>query len=251
MLVLTVFFLVWGSFLNVVDYRLIKGQSIVWPRSYCPYCKQTIVWYDNIPVLSWLRLGGKCRSCKAPISILYPFIELLSASALTLLYLAVPLHYFFAYFVFFSALIVNIRTDLQFMLLSRAATLFLIPFTFVFCHAGLLPISLKESLMGAAVGYLVLYALAQTFYLITKKHGMGQGDLDLLAYIGANIGINGVFVTLLMASWSGLIISLAYILLTRKKFTVKIPFGPFLALGAMLYVIWNDAIQMALQLFAF
>jgi leader peptidase (prepilin peptidase)/N-methyltransferase len=232
----------WGSFLNVVACRLIKSQSIIYPRSHCPNCKHIIAWYDNIPVLSWLLLRAKCRFCKKPISILYPFVELLTAGSLTLLYIHQP-EYFMGYALFFSALLVIVRTDLQYMLISRLSSIGMIPFAWILSYFNILPLTLSASLLGTVVGYLTLWLVAYLFYALTKKHGLGEGDFDLLALIGSFCGIEGVFISILIGSWVGTIISLAYIAISGKNIHIKVPFGPFLAFGAMSYVIWHDVIE--------
>jgi leader peptidase (prepilin peptidase) / N-methyltransferase len=233
--------LIWGSFLNVVAYRLVQDLSIVAPRSFCPHCKHTIAWYDNIPILSWIALGGRCRTCKAPISVLYPAIEALTAIALSaLFYLIVPA-YWFGYFIFFSALIVTIRSDLETMLISRYVTLYAVPLGWLLSACGLLSISLFSSITGSVLGYLFLWAIAKGFSKITGKAGMGQGDLDLLAFIGAFIGPFGCWVTLIISSTIGALCGTLYLILfAQKKKSVAIPFGPFLALAAMTYVLFSD-----------
>lgn len=240
------FFLIWGSFLNVVAYRIVRGLSIVAPRSYCPHCKNTIAWYDNIPVISFLFLRGKCRSCKQSISWLYPFIEIITVISLCMLFSLAPSKFHVGYFIFFSALIVTIRTDLEKMLISRYVTLFLIPLgwllsatTLVSTH-GLIPISFNESILGTIIGYLLLYVIAKIFYWGTGKEGMGQGDLELLAFIGSFTGPFGCWVTLLLSSTTGAIYGIACMAFSKQKSTIKIPFGPFLALGAMLFVLYQN-----------
>jgi len=233
-------FLCWGSFLNVVSYRLIKRISIISPRSFCPHCTNTINWYDNIPVISWLALAGACRYCKKKISILYPTIEILTACLLSLLYFSVPMHYFVPYFIFFSGLIVTIRTDLEFMLISRLVTIFLIPLGFLFSKGGLLPINTMDSILGACGGYLFLFTIRSLFHLITGKEGMGQGDLELLAFIGSFIGIVGCWASLLIGSLTGSFIGLGYFLFYRPTTAMKIPFGPFLAGGAISFVLLQE-----------
>lgn len=235
------FGLMWGSFLNVIACRLITSQSIIFPRSHCPSCLATIAWYDLIPVLSWLRLRAKCRSCNESISAFYPFIEILSGFCFFMIYTKTD--YPIAYAVFFSALLVSIRTDLEHMLISRLATIGMIPFAYFFAAIGLLPIALWQSLVGSVIGYLILYLIATIFYGITKKHGLGEGDFDLLAMIGAFIGLDGICITLSIGSWVGLIVGLGYILFAGKHFRIKIPFGPFLALGAMSYVFLQKPIM--------
>ncbi len=229
--------LIWGSFLNVVGYRLILGQSIT-GRSRCPHCNHTITWYDLIPIISFVLLGGKCRTCHKPISWLYPFVELLTAIIMTALCLTTPTVYIPAYIIFFSALIVTIRSDIETMLISRYATVFLIPLGILLSSVGLLPITGTESVASAIVGSGLLWLIGKIFYVITGKVGMGQGDVDLLAFIGSFIGLVGLWVTIMTASLLGSIFGLSYMLATGTKHSVRIPFGPFLALGAIGYVLY-------------
>jgi leader peptidase (prepilin peptidase) / N-methyltransferase len=240
------FFLCWGSFLNVLAYRLIKNQSIVTPRSSCPHCHALIFWYDNIPVISWLLLGGRCRTCTQPISLLYPCIELLTTIILSLLYLYIPLHYFFAYFVFFSALIVTIRSDIETMLISRFATLFLVPFGLIFSANGLLPLSLPASIAGSFFGYFFLFIINKTFKYLRNHDGIGEGDFDLLLFIGSFTGIIGCWISITIGSVLGSLYGLSSIIYSRHHHennnflhSSKIPFGPFLALGALLFVFFQ------------
>lgn len=231
-------FLCWGSFLNVAAYRLIRNKSFIFGRSACTSCNTQIAWYDNIPILSWLLLGARCRTCSQPISALYPFIELLTLILLSLLYTQFNTQQFVAYFIFVSALIVTIRSDLETMLISRYVTLFLIPAGFVLSALGWTTISPLESVIGAATGYGFLYAVSKTFTYFTGKQGIGQGDLDLLSFIGAFIGVIGWWISLLLGSIAGSIIGIFYVLLARHA-NPKIPFGPFLALGAILFIFFE------------
>ena len=234
-------FLGWGSFLNMLGYRLIHG-GFDKPRSFCPDCKETISWYDNIPLISWILLRGKCRHCKKPISLLYPFIELFTAICMTALLLTVHLEFYPAYFIFFSALIVTIRTDLETMLISRWVTLFLVPIGMLCAWSEKLPITFTESVWGALFGYLFLWAIAKIYKLLKKIDGMGQGDMDLLCLIGAFIGIFGCLISLLIGSILGSLIGI-YTMFTDKQWrNKKIPFGPFLAFGAMIFVLAQEQI---------
>lgn len=234
------FFLSWGSFLNVVAYRLVHNGSLLAPRSYCPHCRHTLSWNDLIPVISWLWLKGACRYCQKPISFLYPFIELLTACIMSLLVAFGQPYYIFAYFIFFSALIVTIRSDLQTMLISRYVSLFLVPLGILFSVFNLLPITPLESIVGALVGYGLLYCIGKIFYWITHKEGMGQGDIDLLAFIGSFVGAYGCWMTLLLGSLTGSVIGVIYTLIAKPGKFFKIPFGPFLALGAIIYVLCKE-----------
>jgi len=173
---------------------------------------------------------------------LYPFIELLTTVLLSLLYVYVPTHYFFAYFIFFSALIVTIRTDIETMLISRFVTLFLIPFGFLLTIFNLLPINLTESVIGTITGYLFLLIISTLFEKITGKTGIGQGDLDLLAFIGAFTGIAGCWASLTIGSIFGSLFGIIYLFLLNYPRDTKIPFGPFLAFGAISFVLLHDFI---------
>lgn len=236
----------WGSFLNVVGYRLVRSQSVMWPRSACPHCNHTLPWYDLIPLFSWLLLRGKCRFCNNPISIFYPCIELITILSITALYISVPIHYFPAYFIFFSALIVTIRSDLETMLISRLVTIFLVPLALALSITYYLPISPLESLCGILLGYLFLRCIATLFYCIAKREGIGQGDIELLAFIGSFIGPLGVWISLLCGSIIGSIVGVLYLGLTKQSTSTKIPFGPFLAFGAMAYVLYQEQIAFLL-----
>ncbi len=247
LLLLATLCLIWGSFLNVVAFRWMQNKSIITPRSYCSYCKKIIAWYDNIPVLSWMLLRAKCRSCQQSISWLYPFIELITAVSLVALYMSVPSVYFPAYFIFFSALIIIIRTDLEHMLIMQVMTLYLIPIAFALSYAQLLPIDLWQSILGTTIGYGSLWSVAQLYYLLTKKQGLGSGDFDLVALIGAFTEVEGILCTLFLGSWIGSITSISYLLFTRKEMNTHIPFAPFLATGAMVYVCLQEQIHVWLR----
>jgi leader peptidase (prepilin peptidase)/N-methyltransferase len=237
MLVLIPILLCWGSFLNALSYRLIRSKSIVKPRSQCTTCHHQLAWYDLIPLISWVMLRGKCRYCHAKISPLYPFIEILTPLIMVPLFLSTPAIYLPAYFIFFSALIVTIRSDFDTMLISRFVTLFLIPVGLLFSATNLLPITVLNSLIGALCGYGFLVAIGYFFKAITGKEGMGQGDVELLSFIGSFTGILGCWLSLLVGSILGSIYGIMYITFITKKRTAKIPFGPFLAGGAICYVL--------------
>lgn len=234
---LILLFVFWGSFLNVLGYRLLHEEYFWKLRSFCPHCLKTIAWYDLIPFISWLALKGKCRSCKASISLLYPFIELITPILLMSLYYGVPTHYFPAYFFFFSALIISIRTDLESMLISRWVSIFAVPIGWILATCDLLPLTFKASVLGSLVGYLLLWVVGQVFVLITKRPGLGLGDVELLSFIGAFIGPLGAWITLIVGSFLGTIGGTIQWAATKSR---KIPFGPFLALGAIAYVLFQN-----------
>lgn len=236
---LLLFFACWGSFLNVIGYRLVKGLSVVSPRSFCPSCTRQLCWYDNIPLISWIILGGKCRWCKTPISLLYPAIELISIIALYILYQEVAASYFFSYFIFFSALIVSIRSDLETMLISTYTTLGVIPVGLIASLSGHLPITFFQSALGMSVGFCSLWIISAFFTWRTGKKGLGEGDMDLLALIGSFIGPYGVWMTVLIGSTLGSFVGI-WLLANKKVSTeTRLPFGPFLAFSAMFFVVWH------------
>ncbi len=221
----------------MLAYRLISEDSLLRLRSFCPHCNKTIAWYDLIPLLSWLILKGNCRWCAQPISWLYFFIEALTVFLLMALLITIPHQYQISYFIFFSALIITIRTDLEHMLISRFTTIFLIPVGFLVSYLQLLPITIIQSITGCATAFIFLYVINKLFYWCTQKTGMGQGDVELLMVIGSFLGIMGWWITLLIASAIGSIYGIIYIFFYKNR-SAKIPFGPFLALGALLYSLY-------------
>jgi len=223
----------------MLAYRFLNPKDFKKPRSFCPKCKSYIKWYDLIPLISWFLLKGNCRSCKNKISYLYPFIEVITAVSLYTLYKNVSIPYFIPYFIFFSALIVTIRTDLEEMLISRYMTLFLIPIAFSFNLVHYLPLTFEETLTGTIFGFLFLLFISKIFKFFTKKEGLGQGDIELLAFIGAFTGIKGCWISLLFGSILGSIFGILLITFKKSNFSTKIPFGPFLAIGAMVYVLYQ------------
>ncbi|MCL4361336.1 prepilin peptidase [Candidatus Dependentiae bacterium] len=235
-LLLILLFLIYGSFLNMLSYRLISGDSLLISRSFCPNCKKTISWYDLIPVISWLNLKGKCRNCKKNISFLYPFIEILTALIFTLMILTIEPKFWLSYFLYFSAMIITIRTDLEFMLISRFATLFLIPFAFIFAYFNLLEINLIHSILGFILGYSILALMSFIFFKIKRVRGMGEGDPEMLATIGAFTGPIGAWAALTIGATLGSIYGIYLLVLKKADSSTRIPFGPLLAFGSIIYV---------------
>jgi leader peptidase (prepilin peptidase)/N-methyltransferase len=154
--------------------------------------------------------------------------------------------YWLAYFIFFSALIVTIRTDLETMLISRYVTLYAVPVGWLLAGMGYLPISLAQSILGSIAGYMILLLISVTFARIKGKEGMGQGDLELLAFIGSFVGFWGCWITLMIGSTVGALVGIGFLLYQRNKFSIALPFGPFLALGALLFVFLEHYIQLLL-----
>jgi len=239
-------FLCWGSFLNVVGYRLLRCQSLA-SRSNCPACNHILPWYHLIPVASWLALGGRCGFCTAKILWLYPAIELLTAISFTALVALTYTTYLPAYFFFFSAMIVTVRTDTEDLLILQAMTLGIIPVGFLAAATGLLPITLAESMAGALLGAGFLWCIRTAFWLLKRQEGLGMGDVELLAAIGAFVGPMGVFYTTMIGSFFGGIVGL-YMIAAAAPGTdyrqLKLPFGTLLAVGALFYVIFSKYITL-------
>jgi leader peptidase (prepilin peptidase)/N-methyltransferase len=218
---------------------LIEGTSLL-VRSHCPLCAHTIAWHDLFPVLSWFKLKGRCRYCSTKISLLYPAIELITLISFGLAYPLISPLYLLSYFLFFSALIITIRTDLEHMLIIRLCSLYLIPIGLLLSFLDLLPICFYNSLAGACVGFGILWGIRKAYWLARHQEGMGDGDQELLAAIGAFTGILGVWLTLLLASLSASLYGIALLIFFGESKNFKLPFGPFLALGAITYVLFSQ-----------
>jgi leader peptidase (prepilin peptidase)/N-methyltransferase len=230
-----------GSFLNVCIYRLPRHESLAWPGSRCTSCGRALAWYENIPILSWVTLRGRCRTCRAPVSPMYPIVE--AVTALTFLggYLLYGVTLLGLVRVLFAcALIVLFVTDLQHKILPNAITLPGIVAGFV-CSV-FFPPGWRDSLIGVAVGGGLLYAIAEGYYRIRGQEGLGMGDVKLLAMIGAFLGWKLVLLTLVFASFSGSVIGVAMIASKRGDMKYALPFGTFLAIGAVLSAAWGTPI---------
>jgi leader peptidase (prepilin peptidase)/N-methyltransferase len=230
-----------GSFLNVCIYRLPRNESLVWPGSRCTSCGRSLSWFDNLPILSWVVLGGRCRTCRAPVSAMYPIVEATTALAFIggyLLYGITPLGV--VRVLFACALIVLFVTDLQHKILPNAITLPGVVVGFV-CSC-FLPPGWFDSLIGILVGGGVLFAIAEGYYRIRGEEGLGMGDVKLLAMIGAFLGWKLVLLTLMLASLSGSIMGVALIASRRGDMKYALPFGTFLAIGAVVSAAWGTPI---------
>jgi leader peptidase (prepilin peptidase) / N-methyltransferase len=227
-----------GSFLNVVIARVPAGQSIVYPPSRCPACLHEIRWYDNIPILSYFMLFGRCRDCGGRISIRYPLIEFVLACMSLGLYLKYDLSPAFGFFfIFTAAMIAVFWIDLDHMIIPDVISLNGAVVGLAIVTAGVVPgLTWKDAFIGLALGALILYIPAVLYEIIRGVEGLGGGDVKLLAMIGAFLGPYGVIFVLFFASFVGSLTALGGIALRRTASTSPIPFGPFLAAAAILYV---------------
>lgn len=231
-----------GSFLNVCIYRLPLKISVVTPPSSCPVCKEPIKFYDNVPIISYLILRGKCRKCGTTISAKYPAIEFLTGM------MAVATWVYFdisgsaiVYFIFISSLIVITFIDIEYKIIPNVITLPGIPIALLAASFILPEMTPLKAIIGILAGGGSLYAVALIYAFLTGKEGMGGGDIKLLAMIGALTGIKGVILTVLLSSISGTIAGIGTMILQRKKdLKLAIPFGPFLSIGAIIHLFFGD-----------
>lgn len=222
-----------GSFLNVCIYRLPRRQSVVRPASHCTACGRSLRWFENTPVLAYLALRGRCRTCRARISAVYPAVELAAAALFLAQYwqlgwqplLGVRL-------AFSSALLVLFVIDLRHRLLPNEIT---VPGVAVGLAAGVfLEPGWRDALIGAAAGGGALLLLAEVYYRLRGEEGLGMGDVKMLAMIGAFLGWRQTFVTLLLASVLGATISIGLLALRLADRRYALPLGSFLAVGAVI-----------------
>jgi len=252
-----------GSFLNVCIYRMPRGESVVWPRSHCPHCRKKIPGYDNIPFLSYLILGGRCRFCRMRISWRYPLVEFLTAAVLVLLFNRFGFSYdFFIYSIFGSGLIVATFVDFAQRIIPDEISIggMILGFILVSVKGfSLSPLRFSfrpmfNSFMGIIVGAGIIYIISFFFDLVyfrlLKKPpvqgettSMGAGDIKFLAMIGAFLGWQKAIFTFFAAPFLGLILGLLNLIFKKDRL---IPYGPFLALAALIALWWADKIAIFL-----
>lgn len=235
------FGLITGSFLNVVIYRLPRGKSVVWPASACGGCGRELRWFENIPLVSWTVLGAKCARCQSPISVQYPLVEATTAVLFVLVTWLTPVGPLLAArLIFVCGLVVLFGIDLEHQILPNSITLPGIVAGLIFSLAG--PPGLRDAIIGVLLGGGVLYAIAAGYYLWRREEGLGMGDVKMLAMIGAFLGWQAVLLTLVLASLSGAVIGVAMMALQRGTMKYALPFGTFLALGALVAMLAGQPI---------
>jgi len=232
--------LVVGSFLNVVIHRLPRGESVVFPPSHCPACGTPIRWYDNVPVLSYLLLAGRCRACRAPIPLRYLLVELATAG----LFLAVALRFPLGLAALHAALLGCLCLalawiDWEHMLLPDLLTL---PGTVVGLLLALAggPTPLGSALLGTALGVAIPLGIIWAYRLLRGVEGMGLGDVKLLGMLGAFFGWQGMLVTLALAAVAGALVGVGLILAGRGSRETELPFGTFLCAAALVVLFFGQ-----------
>jgi len=251
----------WGSFLNVCIYRIPEELSVVKPRSFCPKCKTPIPGYCNVPLLSYIFLGGKCKYCKVPISPRYFGVELLTAVLFVLVWMKLPIlehgSYFgmspafsiaqvFCYWIVVFGLVMGSFIDIDHYILPDRVTLGGIVLGLI-CSALFPELhrtashldSFLTSLGAAAIGFGSLWLVAIVGKLIFKKEAMGFGDVKLMGAIGAFFGFSSILFVLICASFLGSFFGIGCIIMKKKELQSRIPFGPFLAAAVLVFMFWG------------
>jgi leader peptidase (prepilin peptidase)/N-methyltransferase len=229
-----------GSFLNVCIYRLPRRESLAWPASHCTKCGRTLKWFENIPVASWVVLRGRCRTCGTPIGVTYPIIEATTAAIFVGAYLIYGWTPVLAVRLLFAcAMLVLFVIDLRHRILPNVITLPGIVVGLAF--SAVLPPGWFASLIGAVVGGGVLFVIAEAYYRLRGVEGLGMGDVKMLAMIGAFLGWQLTLVTLVLASFSGSVVGVSLIASGRGGLQAALPFGTFLAVGAVIAAVSGDA----------
>ncbi len=235
-----IFGLLMGSFLNVCIHRIPKGESVVWPPSHCPKCGERIKPYDNIPILSYIILKGRCRNCGEKISLKYPIVELITG----ILTLGVFCKFGFSFDSIYYTLLVYYLIVVSFIDLETMEVPVRLSYFALLSGILLSPFSntqtFKEAVFGASFGAGIILFIIETYYVFTGKEGMGYGDANITAVVGAFLGWKMVLVTLFLASFVGALVGIALISLRKKSKELPIPFGPFLSVGALISLFFGQ-----------
>jgi len=227
------FGLVWGSFLNVVIHRLPLGRSLVSPRSRCPSCGKPVAAYDNVPLLSYVVLGGRCRHCRVSIAVRYPFIEAAvgAASLLSFVRHHLSLDYA-AELAFVAAVVALIFIDFDHQILPNSITLPGMGLGLALAGPRV-DVSFLDALLGALLGAGLLYFVSEVYLRLRKVEGLGMGDVKMMGMVGAFVGWKGVLLTLFLGSLSGTLVGLVVMAASKGDLRTKLPFGTFLGMGAI------------------
>ena len=231
-----------GSFINVCIHRLPREESVVFPASHCPHCQSPIRPYDNIPLFSFIFLKGRCRSCHHPIAWRYPLVELAHGLGGLLLVWQFGFSAQAAvYALFLAALIAVIFIDLSHQIIPDVITLPGMAIGLV-AAATVLPPGWANAMTGLLLGGGLFYIVAVLSVVLLKKEGMGGGDIKLIAMIGAFLGWEATLLTIFLAALTGSVVGIFLILARGRSRAEPIPFGPFLAMGAMISLFWGGTI---------
>lgn len=232
-----------GSFLNVCIHRIPREESIVFPSSRCPHCRHAIAWYDNIPLFSYIFLRGRCRSCQEAISGRYFLIEALTAVMALFTYWKFGISLaFFAAFLFVATLIVITFIDIEHQIIPHEIVLPGIPL-FLLAAVFIMGIPLFDAFLGIMIGIGSLYLIAVYYEQLTGTEGMGGGDVNLMGMLGAFLGWKSLLFVLMTGAFTGAAVGIIMMINKGKTMKYAVPFGPFLSLGAVVYLFWGRAIK--------
>ena len=240
----------WGSFANVCIYRLPKNKGVVSGRSYCPKCKKKIVWYDNIPIISFFLLGGKCRKCKKSISIQYVIVESINIVSF------ITIYYFFGISIITVLLmmlsisfLIIFFIDLEHFIIPNVLTFPMMIVGFLKSFDPNLPSLFPNyinSLIGGLFGYGVIWSIIYFYKQLRKKEGMGLGDAKLLAVVGFWFGWISIPFVLFLSSVLALLWVAPDLIKKSKKLTSQIPFGPYIILASILFFVSKQKLMLML-----
>ena len=229
-----------GSFLNVCIYRLPRHESLLYPASHCPSCHRSLSWFENLPLVSWLVLRGRCRTCRTSIGVQYPLVEAITGAvfvAAFFIYGWTPL--LAARLLFACAMIVLFVIDLHHRILPNVITLPGVVIGLVI--SVFLPPGWRSSLIGLIAGGGVLFAIGEAYYRTRGYEGLGMGDVKMLAMIGAFLGWPLMLVTLVLASFAGSAVGIGMLISRKGDMKAALPFGTFLAVGALVSAVAGNS----------
>jgi leader peptidase (prepilin peptidase)/N-methyltransferase len=226
------FGLICGSFANVLIFRIPRGENIVTPPSHCPFCGHTLSWYENIPILSWLFLRGRCRECATPIPLRYLLVEVwMGITFAGSAGLLINFWHLGAVWVFLFLLIVLAGIDAEHYILPDKLTYPLLLFSTLSAFL-IFQKPLKGFILDVGLGPFLLFSIRTLYQILRKQEGLGLGDVKLMAGIGAFLGAGGALRTILYGSFLGSVVGIALILRKKADLRTALPFGPYLILGA-------------------
>ena len=238
-LLIFIYGLIIGSFLNVCIYRIPRGESIAWPGSHCPVCSHSLKWYDNIPLFSYLVLKGKCRYCRTAISKQYPLVESLNALVYIIMYIQFGFGIdFIFYSLMSSALMAIIFIDLKEMIIPDSLVLCILVLSVIHKVCNYFLYNISPDLMGSFLGALLAGGLFLAIVFVSRG-GMGGGDVALIGALGFVLGVKYIFLNIFLSFILGAIISIVLLAAKIKTRKDPIPFGPFIVLGFFITVLWG------------
>ncbi|MCK4641465.1 MAG: prepilin peptidase [Candidatus Marinimicrobia bacterium] len=233
---------IFGSFLNVVIYRLPRHESLLFPASHCPQCGEKICWFDNIPILSFFILRRKCRRCKLPIPARYPIVEILSAVLFVIIYYVYGFSYEFLFYTTLSALLLTVTfTDLE---KGKIPNCVILTGVILGLYMSLIfwPVNFINSLIAFLAGGGIMIFWAAAGKLLFKKESIGAGDIKLVAMTGIFLGLQNTLLTLFLSFLIATVAGISMIIIKKAQMNSRLPFAPFLTIGALISLMYGNQI---------